>query len=266
MRSALCAFVTGFVLSAATASVAQPPDRLDHYRVVPQRSVYTEQGGFAGFDARYRVRGEFDFLQEWSGGTPTEPYRLTARFDNADLRAPVGPALPAFIDVDQNLNLEGLRGRLLPLGAPFDVYHFTGYLNEGVPTSPLESSTVDLYTALVGPWMYLYAETTPPAGGADFIEYGLQAVARKGRWADWNEDGIVDAADYSVMRDELSRSASFDWGAERSAWEEQFGEQAPDADEMNAMFAAAMSSSLAIPEPSCVMLALIGAVGAVRRR
>jgi hypothetical protein len=178
--------------------------------------------------------------------------------------------LPAFIDVDHLLNLELLRGELLPLGIPTPVYRFTGVINDGEPASPLESSTIELYAALSGPWMYLWGETTPRPWMADYFEYEIKAVARRGRWADWNDDGVVDAADYTVARDLQANLTALppEWHGELALWQSQFGETAPDADAMIASFSAALATSpaLSIPEPSGLVLVAIGAVGAARRR
>ena len=143
------------------------PDRLDHYRLVPGLSTLTESGGFAGGDTRYRLRGEYDFLQEWSGGTPTEPLELIPRFDNVDIRAPLGDLLPAFIDVGHLFNMELLRGELIPQPfafTPFEVFRFTGIANDSPAASPLEQSLVELYAVTYGPWMYLRGETIPAPG------------------------------------------------------------------------------------------------------
>lgn len=248
-------------------SVAQPPDRFDQYRLVTPRSVLVETGGFAGVANRYRLRGGYDFLQQWIGGTPDRPYERVASFDNADIRAPQGELLPAFIDVGALLNLEGLRGELLPLGAPFDVYKFEGQIRDNLATSPSElNSTIELYAALVGPWMYLYGETTPPPGAADFFEYEVRAIARRGRWADWNEDGAIDAADYTAMRDAAASASDFDWVQAEADWRTQFGERAPDMAEVDAVMSFAVSAATAIPEPTALLLVAIALTPALRSR
>lgn len=262
MRSLLSTVFIATILAPGAA--AQPPDRLDHYHIVPGRSVFLQTGGFAGIEQRYRLRGEYDFLRLWEGGTPDERLRSTARFDNADVRAPLGPMLPAFIDVDHLLNLEGLRGRLLPLGAPFDVYKFEGRINDHGGDTPDEfSSSIDMYAALVGPWMFLYGETTPPVGSADFFEYEIRALARTGRpWADLNEDGAVDASEYAWWREGRGERRDVTFADLRS----QYGETPPDMDLLAAMLTSALQSAVATPEPTSIALMFFSACFGVCRR
>lgn len=249
-------------LAAPQAAEAQPPDRLDSYRIVPRKSSLRQTGGFAGADQRFRVEGTYDFVREWINDPPTT-LRHQARFDNADVIAPLGPMLPAFIDVDYLFNLENLKGELLPLGAPLDVYRFRGLANTSNAASPLEQSTVELYAALLGPWMYVYGETTQPPWVADGFEYELRMVARSGRWADANGDGIVSAADYTSIVD---AGATLDPTAPTLAdWRAQFGEIEPDLDSMDAMLSAALSTSLAVPEPSAAVIAILMTGFVVRR-
>jgi hypothetical protein len=251
-----CALSLTALLVTGSSAVAEQVDR---YRILPRHSGLIQTGGFAGVSNRYRLYGDYDFVQD----RQSDSSRATAQFDNANVYAPLGPMLPAFIDVDHLLNLELLRGELLPLGIPTPVYRFTGVINDGEPASPLESSTIELYAALSGPWMYLWGETTPRPWTADYFSYEIKAVARTGRSADWNEDGVVDAADYTVMRDQQASfaTADYDWATAFDDWRAQFGEKAPDSDAMFASLSAAMATStaLAIPEPSCLVIVAIGA-------
>ncbi|MEN1681395.1 MAG: PEP-CTERM sorting domain-containing protein [Planctomycetota bacterium] len=238
---------------------AQPPDQLDRYHIVSRRSTFTQSGGFGGIEQSFPLTGRYGFAQEWRGNPRTGLTR-TARFVEPDLMAPLGPMLPAFIDVDDLLNLDNLRSELLPLGAPFDVYRFRGIAADSAAASPLEQSTVELFAALQGPWMYLYGRTTPPPSTADRFVYEIQALARTRPWADWNDDGIVDAADYTLMRD------SGDYSAEMyTDWRSQFGEVEPDF----SMLAAAVSASMStppIPEPTSVSTLVAGAAALLARR
>lgn len=211
---------------------------------------------------RYRLEGEYDFLQQWQGGQPTTGLSLTASFDEADLKAPLGEMLPAFIDVDALLNLEGLRGELLPLGAPFDVYRFRGLISDSDAASPLEQSSIELYTALVGPWMYVYGETTAPTHTADRFEYEIRALARTRPWSDANDDGVVDAADYTLLRDTQAFDAQM-----YQDWRNQYGEAMLDTAAMDAMFTAASSAAISVaPEPGSCLLILTAVPVLMHRR
>lgn len=242
------------LLTSVGSVEAQPPDTLTQYHLAPRLSVLTVSGASSVFEQRYRLEGQYDFLEEWQSSATS--LQLSARFDNADVIAPLGEMLPAFIDVDSLLNLEGLRGELLPLGAPFDVYRFTGLASDSAAASPLEQSSVELYAAQLGRWMYLYGETTPPSHDPDRPVYGVKAAAFVSPWADMNGDGSVDAADYTLARDGDPAMVA-DYVA-------QYGEVVPDFAAVEAVMASALG--VAIPEPATVLLAVIAVTPALGSR
>jgi hypothetical protein len=250
------------VCLSAQPSIAQdPPAVLDYYRLLPRLSTLRQTGGFAGAENRYRLIGEYDFRH----GRGRD---AMAAFENAEIWGSLisDQPTPAYVlDVDEILNLEGLKGEALPVGGPFDVYRFRGVTSD--------ESTVELFAAVIGPWMYLRGATEPPPGSADFFTYQLRALARSGPFADFNGDGVVDAADYVALRrnggaagDESSAGAGF------AEWRQQFGERAPDVEAMDAMMSAAMASAAttaAVPEPACLGLAIFACLfffGCLRRR
>ena len=231
-------------------AVAQTAADVDHYRILPRLSTLHITGGFAGVHEHYRLIGEYDLRHSASMGA--------ARFANAELWGSIISDLPTpaiVLDVDERLNLEGLKGEQLPVAAPFDVYKFTG------PTA--DGSDLTLFAAVLGPWMYVRGESQPPPGGADFFDYHLRMVARSRPFADFNDDGIVDLADYTVLRDSQTSatvSAAID-GASWSDWQSQFGERVPDFRAIDAMADGDFKrSAAAVPEPGAAMLAVLGAV------
>jgi len=127
---------------------------------------------------------------------------------------------------------------------------------------------VELLAAVTGPWMYHRGATQQPPDSADYFTYHLQALARSGPFADFNGDGVVDAADYAVLRktggtgsDDLTAGAGF------AEWRQQFGESVPDMTAMDAMMSAAMGSSVtvaAVPEPASALLLSSWAAVAIR--
>ncbi len=236
------------VLVFVPLSLTQAPDVLRHYHLLPRFSQVHETGGFAGLNNVYRARGEFDFLRHWDHGT------FSAQFDDAEIwGTPIsdGPVIAVVLDVDHVLNLEGLRGELLPTLNPFaNVYQFKG-------ESP-DSSFVNLFAYQRGPWLYLRGSTNPPPDVADFIEYDIHALARTGPWADMNDDGRVDAADYTYLRDHQGSDMG---GLTLADWRQQFGEAAPDMATMETeLFATISSAGVAasqVPEPATVGLAIL---------
>jgi hypothetical protein len=235
--------------TTAQPSVAQDPaEIIDHFRLLPRFSTLRQTGGFAGVDWRYRLTGEYDFRH---GIGP----KADAAFENAEVWGSLisdEPTPAIVIDVDEILNLEGLNGTALPVAAPFDVYQFRGQ-------APDESS-VELYAAVLGPWMFLRGWTEPPPGSADFFVYHIRALARSRPFADVNEDGTVDAADYVAMRDS-GQIGPGDRTAGYADWRRQFGEAVPDLTVIDAALGAAVASSVAaaaVPEPTSIMLAVFG--------
>jgi hypothetical protein len=245
-------------ISAATAR-GQAPEILEHYRLIPRLSVLRQTGGFAGLDDRYRLIGKFDLAQprEWAGD---------ARIENAEVWGSVISPFPRtaeVTDIDELLNLEGLDGEKLAVAGPFDAYRFTGKIDDG--------SSIDIFAMQIGPWLGLRGFTTPPTGSADFFEYQLRAVARRGPVADFNDDGVVDRADLSAWATDggsLLDGAPAP-GADFLAWQQQLGEKPPlealDA-ALSAAIASTTSSVTAVPEPAALPLATVAAVLSVARR
>jgi len=248
-------FVLAAVGLCTTAIRAQdPPEFLEHYRLLPRLSVLHEMGGIAGISRRYRLLGKYDFRHGLGWTAP-------ASFDNAEIWGSAisdGPAAAYVIDVDQLLNLEGLKGEALPVGAPFDVYRFRGESRDG--------SSVQLFASVIGPWMYVRGGTWPPPNGADYFQYDVRMVARSRPFADFNGDGVVDAADYTLLRNSGDMSgtgsaASDDItaGAGYEEWKAQFGETVPDFAEVDAIVSAAAAgfgAAAAAPEPASLGLVL----------
>ena len=147
-----------------------------------------QTGGFAGFDWRFRLLGKYDLVHGDAAGT-------RAKFANAEIwgsRISDGPVTADVLDVDRVFNLAGLKGESVPVAAPFDVYRFTGETADG--------SSVNLFASVFGPWMYVRGGTQPPPGSADFFQYDIRMLARSRPFADFNDDGRVDGADYVLAR------------------------------------------------------------------
>lgn len=229
-----------FVLARPSAWAQLPRDILDHYTLLPRASTLYQTGGIAGVKNAYRLTGGYD-LQHSVG------WAATASFENAEVWGAMISPIPTpavVLDVDQLLNLEGLKGEALPVAAPFDIYQFTGTIDDG--------SAIRLIGALIGPWMYLRGNTQPPSGSADYFAYTINALARSPRpFADLNDDGSVDAADYVLIRKNIA-AANPDQ-VSLDDWFQQFGETVPDVAAYDTMMKAAadsLSPTSAVPEPS----------------
>ena len=108
--------------------------------------------------------------------------------------------------------------------------------------------------------MYLRGGTEPPQGSADYFTYDIRALARSRPFADLNDDGSVNAADYVMLRKNAS-AASADV-ATHADWIQQFGETVPDLGAYDAMMSAALGSLAvdAVPEPASIALVLTGGI------
>jgi hypothetical protein len=249
---------------------AEHPEFLRHYHIVPRLSTLGITGGLAGVHERYRLIGEYDlhtgFHHEPIGIHHDTTGGSFASFENAEVWGSIisdHPTIAIVLDVDERLNLEGLKGEQLPVAAPFDVYKFTGQTRDG--------SDLTLFASLIGHWMYVRGQSSPPEGGSDYFDYQLRMVARSRPFADHNDDGVVNAADYALTRDRMANSLL---GSELSDWRSQFGELRPDFSEADAFMSAALGSSataMPVPEPGSIALVVVCATllaGArvVRRR
>ena len=197
MKRLTLAFVASTIfavgLSARPAGAQDPSVNLDHYRILPRLSTVHQTGGIAGFDIRYRLMGKYDLVH--GVGPSTTGTSTRAKFDNAEIWGnPIsdGPVPAIVLDVDEVFNLERLKGEALPVAAPFDVYRFTGETADG--------SSVNLFASVIGPWMYLRAERSRRRVRPTFSQYRVQWLARSRPFADFNDDGRVDAADFVLSR------------------------------------------------------------------
>lgn len=246
-------------LGAGNAGAQDLGLKIGTFKVVPRLSVLHRTGGIAGRSEWLRLSGQYDLVQ-----SPLAVYPPFVYFDTAEIWGALISDLPhaaVVEDVDELLNLEELHGRQLPVGAPFDVYQFRGKLDDG--------SAIELAAAKIGSWMYVRGFTTPPPGSADFFEYQLKMVARSRPFADMNDDGKVDAADYTLLRDSAAHGeAALDAasaGATFADWREQFGESLPDFTAVDALLAGAgagfaPASAAAVPEPATITIALLAVV------
>lgn len=261
---ALCGWV-GSLAQVAQAQVSDAPTFHRSYRFLSSQSVLNESGGFFPRDVDYQVFGTFDLVTGWDD-RESWPGQ-SAKFENVDAWAS-HPLADMIINLDDALNLSGLKGEQLPVLAPFDVYRFDGKTEN--------ESSVRLFARILTPWIYLNGETTPPPGGADMLQYKLDAVARQFPYADFDDSGVVDADDLSEWESAFGASApnaltlppvgdangdQMVDGADFLSWQRQLGETPPP-------HPAPEGGAAAVPEPGAMALAVVGALfflGRVRR-
>jgi hypothetical protein len=245
---------TGALAALSSGAGAQDffPSLTRHYKFLPRLSVLNQQGGFAGFDVDCNVVGTFDFITTPSPLAVFPPI-IIGDFDNVDAAGVRGFQNYA-IKLDDAINLSGLKGSSR-IGGPTTVFHFTGKTQD--------ESSVDLWAATRGPWLYMRGATTPPPGSADFFEYHIKALSHARPFADTNDDGVVDGADL----DRITAPSGFR-GSDFLDWQRQFGETPPPEAEFESAIAAASANLAAVPEPGMAVIVLGGVVllAAARRK
>ncbi|MCI0333022.1 MAG: hypothetical protein L0228_07355 [Planctomycetes bacterium] len=230
------------LLSAVVAhqALADPPDIFRDYRFITSRSTVHVSGGFAGFDMDLAIQGRFglvtgyDYSVDPTGQIPT----LVPHAEFVDVHAilfnPLSLApmpVPGW-DLDQTLNLTGLSGTF-QIGDPTRLF-FHGEDGQGQP--------IKLEATLQGRLLHIVGANDP--GCCDFFHYKIDALAYLKPYPDWNLDDTIDAADYVLLRKAAGTPDEY------GAWQEVFGANMADDG----------ASAAAAPEPTTLMLLLIGAL------
>ena len=254
---------------ALDQAAADPPDILRNYRFITDKSTVEVTGGIAGIDWPLNILGRFGLVSGYNYGTggptahaPTlEPF---AQFIDVQAilfdprRASPLPS-PGW-DLDKTLNLSGLNGTFTD---PRQL-HFSGVDGQGQP--------IKLQATLAGRLLHLTGANDPTC--CDFFHYKVDAYAHLTPYADFNFDGAVDAADFTVWRDhvgQLSGTTLIEGDADGDgdvdgddyiAWQGDVG----TVTDMSA-FASAVGGATAVPEPATwVLLVGIGAMAICSRR
>jgi len=258
---------------AASAQAPDAPTIIRHYRFLPRRSVLNESGGKPPRDVDFRVFGPFDFVTGWDDRE--DPWMgRSAKFENVEAWAS-HPILAYVLFLNDVLNMEGLKGKQLPVAAPFDVYQFEGSTQDG--------SSVQLFVSDLGPWLHLRGETTPPPGSADMLVYKLRATARQIPFADFDGDEAVGGEDLGKWSAGYGSTPTVDGapfgdanddhvvdGSDFLTWQRQLGQTAPADAVVDAAISAALAAQAAslsaVPEPNSLGLAAVGAIVVLRAR
>jgi hypothetical protein len=249
--------ITAASVVAATSACAQELEKVRHYRFVPKESTLTL--GWRDREAPdilIPISGTFDLVTGWDD--VQDPWiGQYARFENVEAGGP-HPIQDVIIDLDETLNLSGLKGRQLPVAGPFDMFEFLGKNSVG--------HDVQLFTRLIGDWLWLNGETTPTPESSDPRYYSISAVARRRPFADFNDDAVVDGGDLAAWSEHFGAAdmpkdatsfgdANGDGVADGSdllAWQQLMGEEAPGG-------ASSLTSTSAVPEPRSAAIVIVSA-------
>ena len=162
-----------------------------------------------------------------------------------------------------------------PSTNPGTIEYRVNYGGQQYTSGPLEFTNLEK-GILTNSEFGVYAQGGAAAGNptdgytatyANFV-FGDGSVAG-GVGGDYNNNGVVDAADYTVWRDHLNQTFTLEHEVETpdmvtiedyNYWKDHFGETAPTG--------AGAISRLIVPEPATVILAGLSAIGlvAIRRR
>jgi hypothetical protein len=231
---------------------ADPPDVIGSYRFAPRVSTIAP---ISHPDNELNVYGTFDFIRGWEDvGDPPDislvPY---ADFENVRAWAQNPFSLAPPLSVDGIFNLSGLKGEQLPVASIFDVYKFDGNNHNG--------DKVELFVSVLGRWLYLRGHT-------EFVDrphlgWRMNALARQRPFADFDEDGDVDAEDLTAWTERAglwvgmndADGDDFQTGVDFLYWQQQVGETPPSAADFDAAINAALAASgTVIPEPATLSL------------
>jgi hypothetical protein len=259
-------FVLVFVGFVATLFVnqaaAQPPDILRDYRFVTSHSSVLVGGNSTTSDMKLAIHGRFgvvtgyDYGVDPTGHIPT----LVPHADFVDVKAilfnplSLAPTPVPGWDLDKTLNLTGLDGTF-HVGDPSRLY-FHGVDGQGAPIK-LEAAVHDPLIHIVGANDPHCASCSP-----DLLGYKIDAVGLLRRHADFNGDGLINAADYLIWRKQQMTSVMTDNDSQIAigpsdffeAWRAEFGQITDSASATGASL-----SDSAVPEPATFALAYAAA-------
>jgi hypothetical protein len=229
---------------------ADPPDIIGSYRFAPRVSTIVPIGHP---HSELNVYGTFDFIRGWEYvGNPPSIVRY-ADFENVRAWAQNPWSLAPPLHVDGIFNLSGLKGVQLPTASIFDVFKFDG--------KNIDGDKVELFASVLGRWLYLRGHT-------EFVDrpdrgWRMSALARQRPFADFDEDGDVDADDLKAWKERGglwfgmndADGDDFQTGADFLYWQQQFGETPPNPADFDAAINAALgATATAIPEPATLTL------------
>ena len=221
-RRNLLVRIVAIVLCAgglAEFAAATHPDILRSFRFIPRKSELEVTGGFAGVHQKYNVFGRFDIVTGFTEGAsclaigcPPPDHIPYAQFENVRAYVPHFPfnephpavVLPP-IPLSHFVDLEQLHGTFFfgnPFLQPYPPDHpqfpptelfFTGRDAQGKPFK--------LKTIQHGRLLHMRGANDP--GCCDFFDININALAYIGPYGDFNFDGSVDSADYTLWRDTM---------------------------------------------------------------
>src|SRR4051812_10193105 len=162
MRLRFCFYIL-LLVATITGLAARPslahgtPEKTAYYKILPAFSALQQSDGIS--QVEYQVFGAA--IVRYGGIWSTN-----ATVDVADIwgSLPSNSSAPERdIDITETLSLEALTGAVLPTAGPTEVYKFRGHTSDG--------SSVNLFAAMAGSWLYLRGGSEPLSGSTNYMTY-----------------------------------------------------------------------------------------------
>lgn len=175
-------------------AVADPPLFLTDYRFITPKSVVDVRSSTGSDEMQLNILGRFGLVKGWNEEVDQATSLPTlvpfAQFTDVkgilfDPRRATPLPTPGW-DLDKTLNLSGLKGTFT---VPDDLF-FLGADGQG--------QAFRLEAKITGPLVHLTGGSSDPC--CNYNLYSVDAWAHQLPWADFNADGLVDASDYAMWR------------------------------------------------------------------
>jgi len=157
----IAVFLLGLPVHADENAFAGAPNSQQNsiYVFLPEQSTVVQTGGIAGIHRTYVIEGQFQLS--------IDPNMGSAFFTQVDANAVDDSPYKRSLDSNEVFNLAGLVGIIVD----DTLIYFAGRDSNG--------SDIFIIAILNDDLIYLFAQTYPPAGSADFFIFNMDAVAQR---------------------------------------------------------------------------------------
>ncbi|OHB61118.1 MAG: hypothetical protein A2167_08115 [Planctomycetes bacterium RBG_13_46_10] len=156
----IAVFLLSFSVRADENAPAAPDSQKNSiYVFLPQQSTVVQTGGIAGIHRTYVIEGQFQLS--------IDPNMGSVFFTHVDANAVDDSPYKRSLDPNEVFNLAGLVGIIVD----DTLIYFAGRDSNG--------SDIFITAILNDDLIYIFAQTYPPAGSADFFIFNMDAVAQR---------------------------------------------------------------------------------------
>jgi hypothetical protein len=196
---------------------------------------------------------------------PWVAHALLRNIDSASLHSGIGATGGVTVgDSDLGPELSRLEGMIRGSEAWFDVTSYLEAVRTGVVT---DNGLAVLANGTADGWQIHANGSTEASARPRLVVYSGDLAIAAGLPGDFNDDGSVDAADYTVWRDNLGTTFSLNGNGDNTGVSLGVVDQADYVLWQNSYGTSAGAAASAVPEPSTAALAvLVGSAALARRR